>query len=270
MGVRCTCHWSTDRGPEVSVVEPLSHKPLVEAIFELRWAIPNQGGLPIDPFYQMLIGQLYGHLRVQYPVWERLPAANLPESQAAFLPHHRFRREAGRWPVVQLGPGLVSVHETDGYCWETFKPQCKELVQRLFEIYSQAGQTLTIADLSLRYIDADRLAGQDPVAFLAKLKVSFGFADCLFESGRVLNQPQGISINAWHPTRSPKGALRASFSQGHKDGEEALIWECHLLSSAEDVPDHPDGIAHWLEAAHETTGEWFDGQINGELKESYR
>jgi hypothetical protein len=55
IGVRCTCRWSTDWGAEGSDVEPLSHKPLVEAIFELRWAIPNQGGLPIDPFYLVLI-----------------------------------------------------------------------------------------------------------------------------------------------------------------------------------------------------------------------
>jgi hypothetical protein len=58
--------------------------------------------------------------------------------------------------------------------------------------------------------------------------------------------------------------------RGPKVGEEALIWECHLLSNSEDVPDHPDWIAHWLEAAHETTGEWFDDQIEGELKEPYR
>ena len=105
---------------------------------------------------------------------------------------------------------------------------------------------------------------------MAKLKVSFGFADGLFASGRVLNQPQGVSINAWHPTRSPKGALRASFSQGQKDGAEALIWECHLLTSAEDVPEHPDGISTWLEAAHDTTGEWFACQIEGELHEVYQ
>lgn len=251
-------------------MEPLTHKPLVEAIFELRWAIPSQGGLPIDPYYQALIGQLYGALRSQYPVWERLPAADLPENQAAFMPHHRFRRDAGRWPVVQLGPGVVSVHETDAYRWETFKPQCKELVRLLFEIYRQAEQNLAIADLSLRYIDADGLRCEDPVGFLSKLKLSFGFADGLFASGRVLNQPQGLSLNAWHPTMDPKGALRATFSQGQKDGAEALIWECHLLSSGDDVPRDPDGIDTWLEAAHETTGEWFARQIEGELMEIYR
>ena len=122
----------------------------------------------------------------------------------------------------------------------------------------------------MRYIDAHGLGGEDPVGFLSKLKVSFGFADGLFASGRVLNQPQGLSINAWHPTLEPKGALRASFSQGQKDGADALIWECHLLSSGEDVPRDPDGIDIWLEAAHETTGEWFARQIEGELMEIYR
>ncbi|MCX6750116.1 MAG: hypothetical protein NTZ83_01545 [Candidatus Pacearchaeota archaeon] len=46
----------------------LKNKPLVEAIFELRWQLKEiQPGVKVDPNYKMLIGRVYERLKEEYP-----------------------------------------------------------------------------------------------------------------------------------------------------------------------------------------------------------
>lgn len=94
----------------------LNNKPLVECILEMRWALVEQApGLSQDPHFPLLLGRLYDRLNADYPVHEQLPAAEVPSELVGHTVQHRFRRKAEGWPLVQVGPGILTVNDTDGY-----------------------------------------------------------------------------------------------------------------------------------------------------------
>lgn len=46
----------------------LKNKPLVEAIFELRWELKEQESrMKIDPHYKILVGRIYDKVSNEYP-----------------------------------------------------------------------------------------------------------------------------------------------------------------------------------------------------------
>ena len=100
----------------------LPNKPLAEAIFELRWALNDVGpGFSDDPGWQLLPGLYYSKVRDTYPHQVSLPATHLPTEVSGHMVRHQFRVGADKWPLTQLGPGILTVNETEGYTvWEDF------------------------------------------------------------------------------------------------------------------------------------------------------
>lgn len=78
----------------------LENKPLVEAIFEIRWnlevdkefSITDKNGLKhptrVDPHYKLLIGRLYDKINTEYPYHESLPASKMPDELSAYIIQH--------------------------------------------------------------------------------------------------------------------------------------------------------------------------------------
>ena len=97
----------------------LSNKPLVEAIFELKWKLKkSENGGQIDPNYKILVGMLYDRLKRNYPQLEALPASDMPDEMVPHVVQNRFRVGKGKWPLVQIGPGILTVNDTGNYTWE--------------------------------------------------------------------------------------------------------------------------------------------------------
>lgn len=252
-----------------NTIKKLTNKPLVEAIFELRWGLDGTPGMAVDPYYQMLIGQLYSAIKGDYPYWERLPTAEVPEGLAPYAPHHRFRIASDQWPLVQIGPGILTLNDTEGYDWDVFLPRCAAVVDTLFSIYPNANKQLRIFEVTLRYIDADNLLGETALEFLHRLKISVNLPQTLFAGGRIDSTSLGAGLSLAYPMLQPKGTFQVSYSQGHKNEQNALIWETQVLSRGDDAPRQPKEIKAWLNKAHDTTHDWFFRQIDGELLEKY-
>lgn len=255
---------------DLSTIKNLTNKPLVEAIFELRWGLDGPPGMAVDPYYQMLIGQLYSAIKDNYPHWERLPTAEVPEGFAPYSPHHRFRVASDQWPLVQIGPGILTVNDTESYDWDTFFPRCAAVVETLFNIYPDAREQLRIFEVTLRYIDADNLLGKTALDFLHGLKISVNLPQALFAGGRIDGSSLGVGLSLAYPMLQPKGIFQVSYNQGHKNEQNALIWETQVLSRGADAPRQPEEIKAWLKEAHDTTHDWFFRQIDGELLEKYK
>ncbi len=248
----------------------LSNKPLVEAMFELRWGLDGAPGVGVDPHYQLLIGLLAAAIKCDFPVVERLPIADVPENLAPYAPHYRFRAGQDRWPLIQLGPGLLTVNDTEGYVWDEFFPLCAKVLDALFSVYPNASDNLNIYECTLRYIDADALNGDTAMAFLKKLHISIDVPESLFSDGRISGNTLGMGLSLAYPSIEPKGLFQVNFSQGRKNDQEALIWETQVLSRGTDAPRDTGALKAWIEAAHESMHHWFFRQIDGELLEKYR
>jgi len=247
----------------------LKNKPLVEAIFEIRWELQEPApGMKIDPHYKILIGRIYDRVKDKYPFHEQLPTANMPDVIAGYVVQHRFRKDKDKWPLIQIGPGIITLNDTYGYVWEDFERRIYDLLDVLFDAYPDSDNNLKINWLLLRYIDAVDFDYEkyDAFSFLREnLKIDIKVYEELFKDTGVSSLPLGFDLRFSFPVKEPKGAIHLRFVRGKRKNVDALIWETHVQSVGEDTPKTKDQISSWVIDAHTLTDDWFFKMIEGEL-----
>lgn len=247
----------------------LKNKPLVEAIFEIRWELQEPApGMKIDLHYKILIGRIYDRVKDEYPFHEQLPTATMPDEIAGYVVQHRFRKDKDKWPLIQIGPGIITLNDTEGYVWEDFEKRIHHVLDVLFEAYPDPDSNLRINWLLLRYIDSVDFdyKGNDIFSFLREnLKINIDVHEKLFEETGVSNLPLGFDLRFSFPAKKPKGAVHLRFVRGIRKNVDALIWETHVQSVGEDAPKTKEQVNAWVTDAHTLTDDWFFKMIEGEL-----
>ncbi len=251
----------------------LKNKPLVEAVFELEWPLLEQStpGIYLDPHYKMLLGRFYERVMQVYPVHETMPAAAMPEAMVAYSAQHLFRVGDGKWPAVQIGPGILSVHEREEYSWNDFAWRCREAVSKLFDAYPKSAELKT-KSLKLRYIDAVALdsARENVLDFLKdKFKTRVELPAALFWDGHVRAKPSRFSWEASFEDDQPRGAITVRFATGQRDSRPAFLWETVVESKGEELPAIPRDFEAWLREAHALSEDWFFKLIEGDLEKNF-
>lgn len=251
----------------------LKNKPLVEAILELKWNLPVQAssGMEGDPHYRLLLGRFSEKVESDYPFHEPLPTAQIPDVMAAHMVQHRFRTGDGKWPLVQIGPGIMTVNETDEYKWDDFRDRCVKAVKDLFDAHP-AKQKFMVQDLTLRYIDAVEVdfSRESIFKFLEdKMKTKISLPASLFDGRRVNENPTAFNWQASFPHDDPGGVVTLRLAMGQRSGKPALIWETLVQTARERIPTLPDGFSTWLGRAHDLTDDWFFKLIEGELERRF-
>ncbi|MHA1579506.1 MAG: TIGR04255 family protein [Candidatus Freyarchaeota archaeon] len=246
----------------------LKNKPLIEAIFELRWELQETApGMRMDPHYKILIGSVYEKVKGEYPFHEQLPTATMPDEISGYIVQHRFRKGNGEWPLIQIGPGIITLNDTEGYVWEDFEKRIFHLIETLFEAYPESGN-LRVNELLLRYIDAIDFNYEKSNIFKfleEKMKISVKLHKELFEDTGVDETPLGIDLRFSFPSTRLKGAVRLRFARGKRKNVDSLIWETIVHSVGEDAPKTKEEIAAWVKSAHDLTDNWFFKIIEGDL-----
>lgn len=255
--------------------QKLSKPPLVEAILEIRWSLEEvKPGLFVDPNYKILIGRLYDRLEKKFPSHESLPTASMPDEMLAYTVQHQFRVAKRSWPLIQVGPGIVTLNDTQNYSWDNnFEAHAVELIATLFETYPNASETLKITGIHLRYIDAINLdySNVSVLTFIKdKLKIDLMFPDEFFEGNNIEILPSSINTFFSFPINTPPGTLSLRFATGKNNEKDALIWETAVGSQGSQLPKMPMDFNAWLESAHNLTHNMFFKLIEGELKEQFK
>lgn len=246
----------------------LKNKPLIEAIFELRWQLQEKEGGIIDPHYKILIGRIYDRVRDKYPHHEQLPTATMPDEIAGYVVQHRFRKQEDQWPLVQIGPGIMTFNDTEGYKWNEFKTALSRVLDALFDSYPDAQSELNVNRLLLRYIDAVDFSYErsNIFDFLAeKMRMNVRMDERLFEGTGVNRLPLGFDLRFSFPSTEPKAAVHLRFVRGKRENKDALVWETMVQSVGDDAPKVKDGIQGWVTDAHNLTDDWFFKMIQGDL-----
>ncbi len=250
----------------------LKNKPLVEAILEIQWKLVAKSlGQEADPHYKLLLGRLFDRVRSEYPAHEQLPTANFPDELVGHMVQHRFRVAEGKWPLVQVGPGVFAVNSTADYTWTDFRPRVVSALQKLYDAHPQVDD-LEVTKAILRYIDAVEFdySNENALTFLQeKLKLHTSLPRDLFGKSGVEERPLSLTWQASFRCGAPKGVVNLRFATGQKNGARAIIWETTVQSDDDDVPDIPHGFEPWLDAAHSISREWFFRLIEGELERRF-
>lgn len=246
----------------------LKNKPLVEAIFEIRWQLQElKAGGKTDPHYKLLVGRLYDRCNKEYPFHEQLPTASIPDEMLENVVQHRFRKSENNWPLIQIGPGIFAVNDTKDYAWEDFEKRVVKGVNTLFEIYPDS-KNLIITNLMLRYIDAIEFdfEKQDIFEFLKEqMKIEVSMPTQLFEETEVDKKPLTFNWIFSFPCAKTKAIVTLRIGRGKKQDIDALLWETIVQSQSKDVPKLPSELKEWLNNAHNITDDWFFKLIQGDL-----
>ena len=249
-------------------IRELPNKPLIEAILELRWQVSPETG---DPHYPLFPGKLHGAVASSYPFHEALPASLVPNAMSHDLVQHRFRSAENSWPLIQVGPGIVTLNDTESYSWSDFGPRAKSLVKKVFEVYPQPAD-IKATSLLLRYLDAVDFDyhENDILPFLNdKLKVQVNVPSVLFSQAPVSERPESLNFRVSFPILDPQGVISLHFRTGARNGTPSLMWETSVRSAGVEMPEMPGKFDDWIEAAHRLTDDWFFKLIEGDLEKRF-
>lgn len=254
------------------MVKKLKNKPLVEAIFEMRWVLQGNPPAPlVDPHYKLLLGRLYDRLHEGYPTHEQLPSANIPDDLVGHVVQHRFRVSDNSWPLVQVGPGVFTVNSTNDYTWSDFRPRVLDAIKKLYESHPKA-QELRVSNLILRYIDAvdfDYRADNIFDFLRDKLKLEVSLPEDLFSETSIQNRPASFTWHCSFKSEQPNGLINIRFATGQKKNAPILVWETTVESTDNNLPQMPSGFEKWFDDAHTITDDWFFKLIEGELERRF-
>jgi uncharacterized protein (TIGR04255 family) len=248
----------------------LKNKPLVEAVFEVRWRVPGQTNPPsVNPDSKLFVGRFHDHVAERYPFFEPLQAASFPDEMVPYVAQYRFRVKENDWPLLQIGSGLLTLNATDSYVWNDFQERALWAFKMLLHTYPGK---LEFEALILRYIDSVPIdfSKQDIVTFMReKLKVNLTFPESLFEGGQVEKSPSAFVLQSSFRSKSPVGSVTVKFGRGMVKEKDAVVLETLVSSAKEELPELPKEFSNWLDQAHTITDDWFFKLIEGELLQQF-
>jgi len=228
----------------------LRNKPLIEAIFEVRWRLKQEApGIRMDSNYKLNVGRIYEELKHDYPKYEQLPTAGVPDDVAPYIVQHRFRKGENSWPLVQVGPGILTLNDTENYSWNDFKRR----IEKVLTVLDKVNYT-EYESISLIYINAVdfNFAKENVFNFLkAHFGIELRLPGQLFEDGKVTAQPTGLEFRVDYPTKEPSGIITLRIERGIAYNKESLIWMLSINAKGNDVPHNKEEILNWVEKAHD-------------------
>jgi uncharacterized protein (TIGR04255 family) len=255
--------------------------PLVEVIAEIHWALKKLDTGPdtrIDPFYDLFREQFlesakesgFGHQQ------ELIPQM-VPIELVADQPHIRIRQKAESWPLIQIGPGILTANIVPPYQgWQAFEPFLAESVARLFDAYPVAKKTLRIERLHLRYVDGfDESFGLDSYTDFAseKLGIAGTLPTALLETHVLDKSKATFVVENRFQNKSPEGSLgNIKLSPGKVHGRDAAVLELRCESrfsdeKAREKATDIDFIMGWFAEAHKTLRGQFEDLSTEALKQ---
>lgn len=250
----------------------LKSPPLIEAIFDIRWQLQDIGpNLKKDPKYKILIGRIYDKLLKDYPYYEELPTSFMPEEISVYIVQHRFRKNDKEWPLIQLGPGIMTLNDTKKYKWTDFYKRINDAVKALLESYPE-NKNFKIDLLILRYVNAIEFDFNKSNIFeflKNNFNINIDINKKIFTS-KINDSPENLDLNFSFVSNEPEGNLNLRFSSGKINNKDFLIWENHFQSNKNNVPQEINTISKWVENAHNLLEKCFFEMISKNLLRRFK
>lgn len=239
----------------------LPNAPLEEAIFEIRWKVADKHELTKC---QYIHGDLFARVKNSYPYREALVAPEMPIELCIGNPTHRFRFAPNEYPLLQIGPGLITINTIDEkYIWEDFEGIVLKAISDFFEIYEfSEGGKIT---LSLQYFDFFKFdfENQDVLLFLNQslnFKVEQNFLNKSFN-------PVNFNLGLYYPIADGITSVQLNRGQNLK-GEDGIILQTSITSN-ELIPNF-SYAKKWLETAHNFCSSTFKEITKGPFYETFK
>lgn len=245
----------------------LPRAPLQEVIFEIRWKLetdPSTGQM-IDKHFELAGGRLQDLTKAEFPFYNRKIPGFIPFQQFPYQIIHQFWKGNGLWPVIQLGPGIYTVNDTDkNYEWnKTYLPLIKKGIEWLYQSYSDP---LEINACSLRYIDSVKVkehsfTGNWSEFIYKNLKIKIENNFKTTGKQEHLQMHQTFLLDNGNDF-----SLSINDANDAKTGETVLVWQTVVIHKVKINKEH---LIDWVREAHKTTSDLFKEMTKGDFYDSF-
>lgn len=236
----------------------LPNAPLVEVVMELRWKISSKEELTN---VQYLYGDLYNELKGKFPYRESILPVQIPLEMTINQPVHRYRAEKDGYPLLQVGPGIITLNTTDEkYYWETFYNDAKNLIHTFFKVYPTHHSIVP----AFLYIDFFPFSfGENDVHEFINQKFNVSFGQSFFKNEKLPTDfKMGFAYNI------DLGELRVTLQKGKNKMTEGVLLQTRINGKENTPNEHY--INKWLDQSHAILSDTFRQLTMGELYESFK
>jgi uncharacterized protein (TIGR04255 family) len=240
----------------------LKNPPLVETIFELRWELKGdpQTGRYKDPAYPIMYGRLSERLKEELPLIEDLPSIQAHPEATPYVVRHRLRKEKESWPLIQIGPGILTVNASKEYSWSTFRSLISSLIELVVELFPKDEMPLHFIKMELRYVNGIMIGQNDPLSFL-KDNLNLTVVPPEFSSA------VGVNLSLAFPVDEIRGHSLVSINLGTVGENPAFLFQNSVQTIGENAAGKNPG--QWLEAAHSIALNQFIAYCKGNLLKEF-
>ena len=243
-------------------ISKLPNSPLQEVIFELLLEDEvDENGNPTEEKYDLAQGVFAKDISKDFP----FRVSNKYPNGIRLFPRivHQFWKDKNKWPVIQIGPGIITVNDTDtNYEWEKFFPLVN---QCLDQMEASLGEELKIKKAVLRYVDAVELDEADSDKKIEYVNEKFNIQ---LNNNFTLREGKMIGLNINQSFALKDGSVvNFSITNGKsKKNQPAIVWQ--TLISINTI-DEKIGIKGWLDYSHSIVSQLFKDTITKEFYEQF-
>jgi uncharacterized protein (TIGR04255 family) len=240
----------------------LPNAPLLEVIFEIKWDITSKTDI-VD--FQYLHGDLYSNLKSKYSHRENLLPPEVPLDIVKGNPVFRFREKQGSYPLVQIGPGLISLNTIDEkYFWNQFRDESNEVLRVLNEIYPKYSElNLSPALTYLDFFEYDKNK-ETPLEF-----INSNFQLSLKDNFMSKTDSTMNDVNFTFNYEVDEKIVSLNLRNGKiNNDKEGLVLQTKVFGKKRKY--NTEKLQEWLDSAHDLSSNMFKSLTNGKLYESFK
>ena len=239
----------------------LPNAPLIEIILELRWKIINKADLSK---VQYLYGDLYSELKQKYPFRESIVPTEIPIDILINQPVHRYRTAPNDYPLVQVGPGIITLNTIDSkYFWDEFSNLAENLLDAFLKVYPvETDDKFTPSVLFLDFFPFDFENNDIHKYINENFNITFGQSFFKTES-----YPKNLNLGFYY--RLEIGDLSIAFQHGkNSNQQEGILLQTRINGTP--LPADKEEISNWINKSHEICSDLFKKLTEGKLYESFK
>jgi uncharacterized protein (TIGR04255 family) len=239
----------------------LPNAPLLEVIFEIKWPVDNKD---LEKF-QILLGEMHSQLSTDYPnVVSLHPDLQIPYNIFKNSPTHRFEgKEGEKYPLYQLGPGLLSINTIDSaYDWDKFSAEIQKISTVLQGKYN-FDQNKHLS-LGLKYLDFFEINCIENNLFQY---LEDKFHVCIKANFKNVKNPLVLNFSTAFQTEY--GILNFSIKTAQINIKQGFIIES-ALNTKMSAKHYFDDVLGWVSTSHEFLSNFFKEMTEGEMYKSFK
>lgn len=259
----------------------LPNAPLAEVVFELRWSLVGDPGLPLplhtDPGLLPALSMFT--VEAAKLGFSATRDMSRPQETGGYGIARRFYRSAEKpFPLLQLGPGIFASNQSVEYDFEGFKQQTLEGMDAFLRSYpSLSGYPLMPNQFELRYIDffdKSLLGTTDLFKFLEQGSTLGVKLPPILQQSTFGGEVSGRLLCSVPVRSQPNTVFSFDVGSAKKDKDDVIRLETKVVTKpgttkAAQNSDLVHWVSEWLENAHGLTSPFFKGFVQPKLMEKF-